>query len=539
MKPNRFICANKLAGITEFGKSGLRVLSGCPRKPAPNSKYCAECKDSESPAMVAAEVSKTTKFTLRKHRSNNATFKDASQDQVYVIESLLEKKTVGSDTHWKVRWLGFPDSEATWEPSKNIQRWMKEFYNEDESRFGKPLPEPIIKCKKVAAGQTYYYLTWGAKDKTSAPEDQWVTEDFFKIASDDGELVTQLDDLSCNTKKTKDKRNRRHTVGILVGSKPCGTVVMFNELYGSESVTQVYANLVDHLDNLPDNEKPKVINYDDACHLVKFAKNHFKKGNQNDTTKYLTEVPIVVDKFHFMNHVDKWCQEHCNPYKIKELEGVNTESCEQTFHWVNQYTSVKSMNESRFFIFFVAIFDYHNLSRLGQLRSVANPKSNFRWEMLNNLPEFEETLMSDSSSNEPELNKVDDETADPELEKVNDSESLSDEMKHLSLGKYECEECGAQYKVPWTLKSHKLKKHGEKNTKCLDCDLTFVDTSSLKEHMTIHSLPKQIFVCHTCEEVFFNKLDLEQHQQTHFVCHICKRICSSKKQLSRHILTHK
>jgi hypothetical protein len=30
----------------------------------------------------------------------------------------------------------------------------------------------------------------------------------------------------------------RHTVGIMVGTKPCGTVVLFDELYGSESLTQ-------------------------------------------------------------------------------------------------------------------------------------------------------------------------------------------------------------------------------------------------------------------------------------------------------------
>ena len=37
MKPNRFICADKLAGITEFSELRLKVLSCCPFKPA--SKY--------------------------------------------------------------------------------------------------------------------------------------------------------------------------------------------------------------------------------------------------------------------------------------------------------------------------------------------------------------------------------------------------------------------------------------------------------------------------------------------------------------------
>jgi hypothetical protein len=30
----------------------------------------------------------------------------------------------------------------------------------------------------------------------------------------------------------------RHLVGILTGTRPCGIVVLFEELYGSESLTQ-------------------------------------------------------------------------------------------------------------------------------------------------------------------------------------------------------------------------------------------------------------------------------------------------------------
>ena len=73
----------------------------------------------------------------------------------------------------------------------------------------------------------------------------------------------------------------------------------------------MYANLVDHIDNLPTDAKPKVINYNDACHLVRFANDQYrKKGNQSDTFKYMTEVPIVADKFYFQNHIDSWCQEN-------------------------------------------------------------------------------------------------------------------------------------------------------------------------------------------------------------------------------------
>ena len=39
--------------------------------------------------------------------------------------------------------------------------------------------------------------------------------------------------------KVRDKRDRRHSCGILVSSKPCGIVPHWDELFGSESITQV------------------------------------------------------------------------------------------------------------------------------------------------------------------------------------------------------------------------------------------------------------------------------------------------------------
>ena len=117
------------------------------------------------------------------------------------------------------------------------------------SRHGKPLPEPPVKYTKRSGNETYFYLTWGEERLQGNP---WKGESFFSLASNDGEIVTQIDDeKSCNTKKTKDKREWRHTVGIMVGTKPCGTVVLFEELYGAESLTQVYGILVEYLSRLP------------------------------------------------------------------------------------------------------------------------------------------------------------------------------------------------------------------------------------------------------------------------------------------------
>lgn len=89
MKPTRFLCANKLGGVTEFSESGLKVVSDCPHKPPPESKFYRRCKFSDSPAMTSSSVSKETTTELRSHRNYIAVFKDTRQDQVYVVESLL------------------------------------------------------------------------------------------------------------------------------------------------------------------------------------------------------------------------------------------------------------------------------------------------------------------------------------------------------------------------------------------------------------------------------------------------------------------
>lgn len=65
-----------------------------------------------------------------------------------------------------------------------------------------------------------------------------------------------------------------------------------------------------------------VICYDDACHLKKYATNP-KRCDLTQTSKRLKNMEIVVDKFHFKNHVDTWCKRNCNPYKCSKLDNVS------------------------------------------------------------------------------------------------------------------------------------------------------------------------------------------------------------------------
>ena len=60
----------------------------------------------------------------------------------------------------------------------------------------------------------------------------------------------------------------------------------------------------------------------DGCHLRKYATNT-NRSQLTETTKQLANLNIVIDKLHFSGHVDRWCQEHCNPHNISDLENVN------------------------------------------------------------------------------------------------------------------------------------------------------------------------------------------------------------------------
>lgn len=542
MKPTRSLCAAKLQGIKEFKHSGMFVVCGCLRNPQPDSKYCGEHVGMSTPAMTSDKVSASTRTSLRDHRKKTAESKDAHQDDIYVIESIVEKQDDGE--LWKVKWLGFPEEKSTWEPSTNIQPWILSYYKEDLQRLGCPLPEPKIKHIKKAGDEVFYYLSWGNEKVKGNP---WKGESFFSLASQDGDLMTQLEeDQSCNTKKTKDKRERRHLVGICVGTKPCGRVVLWDELYGSESLTQIYGILVEYLANLPTDGRDALKNilYDDACHLKKFSENP-KRANLNSFTEHLASIPKHVDNFHFKNHVDPWCHQHCNPKDVRELDGINTESCEQTFRWVNKFTAVKSMNESRFFMFFTLVFDLHNLQMEGRLRSVAHPKSPLRWELLPEMEDWEGTLLNKENAPITDIEKQMDNLA---IHNVEDSEA-----------KLFCKQCGATYKKPGNLKAHIKKKH-ENQHKCDICNLSFDDIEALKEHVESHSYScniceetfsssrsmqrhvqghAKIFVCEECKEVFLDKKSLSSHMKCHLVCQICKRNCDSKFQLKRHILSHK
>ena len=88
MTPHRPVCGAKLSGVRVFPTAGVTTLIGCPKMPLPNSKYCAEHKDSDMPVIGSDKVAKSTREKLYRKRKENATAEEASGDiGVYFVKN--------------------------------------------------------------------------------------------------------------------------------------------------------------------------------------------------------------------------------------------------------------------------------------------------------------------------------------------------------------------------------------------------------------------------------------------------------------------
>ena len=143
-----------------------------------------------------------------------------------------------------------------------------------------------------------------------------VERGFFKIFGEEGESVSFTVETEYNTRKSRDKRTRAHTAGLFVAVKPCGTVILVDELYGCESISQVYGIMIEWLSNLSDLKSITIMLYDDNCHLGEYSENE-KRANRNEVTKQFASIGKYIDKFHLKNHIGKRCVDKRDPYKIK------------------------------------------------------------------------------------------------------------------------------------------------------------------------------------------------------------------------------
>ena len=185
----------------------------------------------------------------------------------------------------------------------------------------------------------------------------------------------------CNTEKDRDSRVNRHTCGMLLGVYSCGFVAFFEEIFGCESKSQVYAIFLEWLATIDEDKRPVTLLYDDSCHLVHVVRK-LEKVHPNKHTKYFGSMKLCVDFLHFRNHRGEKCKKECNPYDHEELKAVNSVACEQFFARSHKYRQVCSMNRESFLTFWTYVLDLNNLRKEDKLRFAANPRSNFRMKFI-------------------------------------------------------------------------------------------------------------------------------------------------------------
>ena len=158
-------------------------------------------------------------------------------------------------------------------------------------------------------------------------------------------------------------------------------MIFFDEIFGCESKSQVYAIVLEWLATIAKDKRPSTIMYDDACHLVHIIKK-IAQVYPNEYTSHFASMKCLIDFMHFRNHKGEKCETECNPYDHEELKTVNSQVCEQFFGRSNKYRQVRSMNRESFILFWTYILDLNNLRREDKLRNLANPLSEKRMEVI-------------------------------------------------------------------------------------------------------------------------------------------------------------
>ena len=277
---------------------------------------------------------------------------------------------------------------------------------------------------------------------------------------------------------------------------------------------------IEYLSQLPEDIRNRLLHllYDDNCHLARFA---MRKNliNLNEVTKMFAAIKKSIDKFHFGNHVDKWCLEFCNPYAHAELNNVNAVVCEQLFRDVNSHKNCKSMNEAKYFLFWLYMLDLHKLDVEGMADCVPDPMSAYRWEQV--------------SVREVDLTDVRKMVVDVEQPDV---DVVTQAMEKISIHKnFSCKSCGAEYESEGFLERHMTEKHkcDGRLFQCNECDKILSSRRNLDKHI-LNTHRK----CNLCKEIFEDNAVLMLHKKVHTTCDVCGGCFSTKYVLDRHIKSH-
>ena len=183
---------------------------------------------------------------------------------------------------------------------------------------------------------------------------------------------------------------------------------------------------------------------------------------------------------------------------------------------VNSYSNCKSMNESRYFLFWCYNLDLHNHDRCNTV-AATDPRMDFRWSQI--------------KVKVPNLTNVSKIPTDCNVE------SLTEMVNTMELNPSEfiCKDCGCGFQSQGYLENHKEKKHGEisKPFECPECSKILRSKRNLADHIVkIHR------TCKPCNETFETFEELNHHKKQHTTCSECSVDFKTKYKLDRHLKTH-
>ena len=290
MKAQRKICGALKSGIKVFEHSKTTLVTGCTAHPG-DKKFCKEHRNEEHPAVTSGKLSQESRNRLEKVKDKEKNFKEQDfSDNVYIVEEIKDCKIEKGIEYYLIKWEDY--LEETWEPASNLPSFMVSYFKKTGNGL---VPTPRVAETRKKGSALEYKLVWSGDDNLT----EWVPEHEI-IDLDKAEIPSSTEARACNTRKDRDKRKNRHTCGIFIGCYPCGVCLLFDELFGSESISQVYAIILEFLATLDeeDRDRIKYILYDDMCHLAPYAHNVLKK-RRTQLTEFFTTRKLAVDFLHF------------------------------------------------------------------------------------------------------------------------------------------------------------------------------------------------------------------------------------------------
>ena len=330
-KVHRSVCVNKHKSHIDIG-SWEHIPMHCEASPWRDSKYCFECKPGSVGQGSASGLPAVRNIYNLRNRAVGE----------YVVDSIQEYNEI--DNTFRIRWLMYGPDSDTWEPAAHVPIEMQKHFLSDR----------------------------GYEQTVSEAE-----------ASESGCVGADKEASTKKPRSRKKEKKKEASIGCICAAWSCGTVFGVRELYVSESKLQATLFLLEILDLVPETEWPSYLAYDDACHLYKFIKKRADAGQPklaaimrkvwHCTNKCCSkfcgcvvclQITFVIDNFHMRNHVDTWCKANMNAKQHKELDGYNTQVCEQTFSWLRGFKYIaRSMSESHFKFFVLRMFELHNRRR--------------------------------------------------------------------------------------------------------------------------------------------------------------------------------